>query len=179
MSLSILRLGHRIHRDQRLTTHAFLTARALGAKKGFYTGQRDKEMESSVFSAGKKWGGSFSVAFEEKHNNVLKAWKGKVVHLTAYGIPFEKVPEVKKAKNLLVVVGGEKVPPDIYQKADWNLSVGNQPISEVSALGIFLYNLKGFAKFKNPKMRIVPQERGKLVQSQPWATASSAKQPFR
>ncbi|MCK7488956.1 MAG: hypothetical protein MZU79_00960 [Anaerotruncus sp.] len=38
----------------------------------------------------------------------------------------------------MIVVGAEKVPPEIYQLADWNVAVGNQPHSEVAALAITL-----------------------------------------
>ena len=34
------------------------------------------------------------------------------------------------------VVGAEKVPPEVYQAADFNVAVGNQPHSEVAALAI-------------------------------------------
>jgi len=35
--ISVLRIGHRIARDKRITTHVFLAARALGGrKKEFY-----------------------------------------------------------------------------------------------------------------------------------------------
>ena len=69
-------------------------------------------------------------------------------------------------KNLLVIVGGEKVPPGVYQMSDCNLSVSQQPHSEVASLGIFLYELSGRKfkeKFQKAKLRVVPQERGKKV----------------
>jgi tRNA (cytidine56-2'-O)-methyltransferase len=52
--------------------------------------------------------------------------------------------------------------------ADWNVAVTSQPISEVSALGIFLdwlfehRRLQG--EFANAKLRIVPTEHGKKVE---------------
>ena len=67
----------------------------------------------------------------------------------------------------LVVVGAEKVPGDLYELADWNVAVTNQPISEVSALGIFLDWLfehsRLEASFSNSEIRIVPSEHGKTV----------------
>ena len=166
MSITILRLGHRLFRDQRLTTHVFLVARALSATRGFYTGERDNSLEESVKSLVSQWGGVFEVRYIENQKNILKSFKGKIVHLTAYGIPFsKKLKEIRKAKNLLIIVGGEKVPSEIYQKADWNLSVSSQPHSEVAALGIFLYELQGrkFRPFRNARLRIIPKEKGKMV----------------
>ena len=67
----------------------------------------------------------------------------------------------------MVVVGGEKVPPEIYQSADWNVAVANQPHSEVAALAIFLdryFQGKQLdKKFQKAKIKIIPQERGKLL----------------
>jgi len=167
MTISILRLGHRIFRDQRLTTHVFLTARALGAYKGFYTGQKDQSLEHSLKKTVKAWGGPFEIKYLESHKKLLKTFKGNVIHLTVYGLPFQKHVKTFKKQDLLVVVGGEKVPADIYQKADYNLSVGSQPHSEVAALGILLYELHGFqSKFLKAKLKIIPQERGKKVISQ-------------
>ena len=165
MPVSILRLGHRIFRDQRISSHVFLTARALGAQKGFYSGEKDQSLEDSLKSTSKNWGGTFPVSYQEP-KTILKKFSGSVVHLTAYGLPFQKkLKELRKQKNLLVIVGSEKVPPEIYQRADYNLSVGSQPHSEVSALGIFLYELqnKKFSNFPKPRLKIIPQERGKKV----------------
>lgn len=167
MTVSVLRLGHRIYRDQRITTHVFLTARALGAKEGFYTGQRDTNMEESIERICKDFGGSFRVTYIDGWKSFLQRWKsggGKIAHLTVYGLPFGKT--AKKQNRLLVVVGGEKVPPEIYQIADWNVAVGNQPHSEVAALGLFLYEQNGRKlpeKFTKARLRVVPQERGKKV----------------
>ena len=96
----------------------------------------------------------------------MKNFKGLKVHLTVYGLPFqEKIQAIRKSRDILVIVGGEKVPPEIYNLVDYNISVGLQPHSEVSAIGIFLYelNARKFASFKNPKLEIVPQGRGKKV----------------
>ncbi len=101
----------------------------------------------------------------------IKSWKkkgGRVAHLTVYGLPVEKVaPRLRKARKLLVVVGGEKVPPEVYQSADWNVAVTGQPHSEVAALAIALDRVfKGRElekKFTRAKLRVVPQECGKKV----------------
>jgi tRNA (cytidine56-2'-O)-methyltransferase len=170
MTVSVLRLGHRIFRDQRITTHVFLTARAFGSKEGFYTGQHDTEMEQSIGRVCQDFGGSFSVSHRKSWKSFLEKWKkqkGHVAHLTVYGVPFEKrIRQIRNKRNLLVVVGGEKVPPGVYNMADWNVSVGSQPHSEVAALAVFLHEMrKGKlpAAFKNAKMKIIPQERGKKV----------------
>jgi tRNA (cytidine56-2'-O)-methyltransferase len=67
----------------------------------------------------------------------------------------------------LAVVGAAKVPGEVYELATWNVAVTNQPISEVSALALFLdryFEGKEFSlEFENAEVRIVPSERGKEV----------------
>ena len=71
-------------------------------------------------------------------------------------------------KNLLIVVGAEKVPREIYEMADYNVGVGSQPHSEISALAILLDRIqkgKQFEKeFPNAKRKIIPTKKGKNVQ---------------
>ena len=69
---------------------------------------------------------------------------GIVVHLTAYGENIQTsdvLNELKMLKkDILVLVGSQKVPGEFYSSevSDFNVSVGNQPHSECSALAIFL-----------------------------------------
>ena len=98
----------------------------------------------------------------------IKEWKGKSVHLTMYGMPVQKrIGAIRKSKDLLVIVGGEKVPWEAYQLVDWNVGVTNQPHSEVAALSIFLHeHFRGkelSRKFRDAKRTVVPQERGKKI----------------
>ena len=55
----VLRLGHRPDRDKRVTTHVALTARAFGAQ-GIFVSTKDEELERSVRSVVKRFGGGFS-----------------------------------------------------------------------------------------------------------------------
>ncbi len=54
----ILRVGHRPERDQRVTTHVGLTARALGAQ-GMYLAASDKGVVQSIADVVSRWGGDF------------------------------------------------------------------------------------------------------------------------
>jgi tRNA (cytidine56-2'-O)-methyltransferase len=75
--------------------------------------------------------------------------------------------KIRNEDKILIVVGAEKVPREIYELADYNVAVGNQPHSEISALGILLDRIhegKQFElKFENPERVIIPQEQGKDV----------------
>jgi tRNA (cytidine56-2'-O)-methyltransferase len=70
-------------------------------------------------------------------------------------------------RNVMFVVGAEKVPGDVYQMADYNVAVGNQPHSEIAALALFLDWLqcsKELGKsFKDGELKIIPSEHGKNV----------------
>ncbi len=163
--IRILRLGHRVFRDQRISSHCALVARALGAQGFAYSGQRDSNLKDSLKRVAEQWGGPFSVRYVKDWKREIRNFKGMKVHLTVYGLPFQgHISKLKKARNLLVIVGGEKVPPEVYQLSDFNLSVGQQPHSEVGALAVFLYELSGRKfreRFQKVKRKVIPQERGK------------------
>jgi tRNA (cytidine56-2'-O)-methyltransferase len=163
----VLRLGHRISRDKRITTHVFLTARALGADEGVLCGEKDELIIDSVRKISSKWGGNFQVEYVEdwkKYIENAKAEGFKVVHLTMYGIQIQKIVSKIKSNKILIIVGGEKVPPEVYQLADFNIAVTSQPHSEVAALALFLekhFKGKELEKKFDGEIKIVPCEKGK------------------
>ncbi|RLI75223.1 tRNA (cytidine(56)-2'-O)-methyltransferase [Archaeoglobales archaeon] len=165
MEIYVLRLGHRIERDKRISTHVALTARALGAK-GIYFDVYDESVFESVMDVVERWGGNFFIEKVE-WRSFLRKFDGLKVHLTMYGLPLiEKIDEVKRFERILVVVGAEKVPPEIYEMCNLNISIGNQPHSEVAALAVFLDRVldKTFdLEFEDAKIKVVPSERGKKV----------------
>lgn len=168
----VLRLGHRIPRDLRVTTHVCLTARAFGADGLILADVVDTALEKTILDVCKRFGGSFWIRMGEPWRQAVTDWKskgGEIAHLTAYGIP---LPEAMEAINAsprpkLVVVGAEKVPGEVFEAANWNVAVTNQPISEVSALAMFLdryFEGKQFSKeFENAQLRIIPSAHGKKV----------------
>ncbi len=166
-NLVVLRLGHRPARDKRVTTHVCLVARAFGAAKVLIA-TRDAGVERSVRGVVARFGGDFEVETGVNWRRVLREWRGTVVHLTMYGEVLEEVLPRIPARDLLVVVGAEKVPGDVFGLAGFNVAVGNQPHSEVAALAVFLDRLLGGAglrrAFPGP-MTIVPSRRRKVVRN--------------
>ncbi|MEM3871240.1 MAG: tRNA (cytidine(56)-2'-O)-methyltransferase [Nitrososphaeria archaeon] len=168
----MLRIGHRIDRDKRITTHVGLVARAFGAR-GIYIVNAEKEIKSKIDEVTKVWGGPFICEIIENNwKKFILDWKKKegiIIHLTMYGIPVEdRINEIRLRKEKkLVVVGAEKVPKELYYLSDYNISITTQPHSEVAALALFLdrfYEGKELSlKFSNAKLKIVPMERGKRV----------------
>ena len=167
--LCVLRLGHRIGRDQRITTHVFLVARALGANEGVLCGEQDQSVIEGVRKVSEQWGGDFTVRFEPSWKKFLQQRKKngwKIAHLTMYGVGFEKVVGKAPLGDCVVVVGAGKVPGEVYQLADWNLSVTAQPHSEVAALALFLdryFEGREILLEFGGKLKIVPNKCGKVV----------------
>jgi len=166
--ITVLRIGHRISRDKRITTHVALVARAFGADKIFID-TKDNKIEDNVRSICTRFGGDFEIESGVNKKKIIKEWDGVIVHLTMYGERLnESIGEIDKNKDLLIIVGAEKVPPQIYEMADFNVSVGNQPHSEVAALAVFLdrYNVGNWSdKQFNGKIEILPNNKGKKVVS--------------
>jgi len=172
LKIYVLRLGHRPLRDKRVTTHVGLTARAFGASGFLLADVEDEKVVEKLIDVSKRWGGDFKVKDGIKSLKYIKEWKsngGIVVHLTMYGIHIDDVINELRSKNkdMLVIVGASKVPRIIYELADYNVAIGNQPHSEVAALAVFLDRLfKGRELhfiFPGAKICIVPSEKGKKV----------------
>src|SRR5512137_2634958 len=161
----VLRLGHRPTRDQRVTTHVALTARALGADE-VWVSTKDEGLEKTVNSVVERFGGKFRIRTGLDWRKAIKAWNGDVVHLTMYGERLSRALPSIKAKDVMIVVGAEKVPREVYDLATRNVSVGNQPHSEVAALAIFLDRYSGGKKLEKDfkgALTIVPNPRRKTV----------------
>jgi tRNA (cytidine56-2'-O)-methyltransferase len=172
----VLRWGHRLIRDARLTTHVALAARALGADGIIISDIEDPKIEETTMKISRNWGGKFSFKMAITWQTVLKEWKTKgdiVVHLTAYGenIQTSNVLERirKTGKDVMLIVGSQKVPREFYteQVSDYNVAIGNQPHSECASLAVFLdryFQGKELARdFEDAKVKIVPQRRGKKL----------------
>ena len=85
-----------------------------------------------------------------------------------YGESIDSVQDkIRQEEQILIVVGAEKVPREVYDLADYNVAVGNQPHSEISALAVLLDRvLQGkqfLKKHTNAKQEIVPVKKGKKV----------------
>ena len=175
--VDVLRLGHRKGRDPRITTHLALVARAFGANRFLLSGDKDQEMFDNLTSVDERFGRGL----ECQHISSPMGWlrkfvendagdglPGIAVHLTMYGEQFrEAIPEIPKDRPIVIVVGGSKVPSEVFKLCQYNVSVGNQPHSEVAALGLFLDSwFSGESlnrKFENARLIIEPSASGKKV----------------
>ena len=171
MKIEVVRIGQRVVRDDRVTTHVALVARAFGANKILMT-EVNPDIKETLEKINETWGGDFSVEFIENWKPIIKLKKEngfKIVHLSMYGEKINDVQfDLRKEKKLLIVVGAEKVPREIYEFADYNVGVGSQPHSEISALSILLDRIQQgnqFDKvFSGAKRKIIPTKKGKTVE---------------
>ncbi len=169
-AVAVLRYGHRPGRDDRMTTHVGLTARALGADRVILPDNAGQARETVADITG-RFGGPFEAEQTAELDATIREWSGTVVHLTMYGERVQDVEgDIRQAHReapLLVVVGGEKVPFEVYDAADWNVAVTNQPHSEVAGLAVFLDRLfegrELDQKWDDAERRVLPQARGKRV----------------
>lgn len=168
MRVSVLRLGHRPERDKRITTHVCLTARALGCDS-VALDAKDERVVQGVRDVTKRFGGPFDIEDGVAYRPLLKNFRGTKVHLTMYGLPMHQVvPQIPRDQDVLIVVGAEKVPREVYDLVDHNVAIGNQPHSEVAALALFLYALRGddaFSKRFTGEIEVEPSAKGKIVRA--------------
>jgi tRNA (cytidine56-2'-O)-methyltransferase len=164
--LTVLRIGHRPARDKRITTHCALVARAFKADNIIIDTKDDKLVET-INSVIDRFGGPFKIETGVKWRKFMRSWPGKIVHLTMYGKHIDEVfSKIPKKGDLLIVIGSEKVPREVYELADFNLAIGNQPHSEVAALAIFLDRYFQGGQFKKKfdgKLEIIGSSAGKQV----------------
>ncbi|MEA1924380.1 MAG: tRNA (cytidine(56)-2'-O)-methyltransferase [Candidatus Altiarchaeota archaeon] len=168
MRVEILRLGHRFARDKRISTHIGLVSRAFGADK-LVMDVHDPHVEGSIQEVVSEWGGSFTVSPTIDWHEYIRNFDGDSIHLTMYGININKAPDAVLSGNRdqLVILGGKKVPSEVYQLADYNIALGNQPHSEVAALAVYLDRLYSGRELDNEfsgGKKIIPQEHGKRVE---------------
>lgn len=162
----VMRVGHRIPRDQRASTHVALVGRAFGADE-VWVDKSDPELEERVNDVVQRFGGPFVVRTGVKWREAIREWEGKVVHLTMYGEHIDDVLESIPVSDLLILVGAGKMPGEVFEMADFNVAVGSQPHSEVGALAVFLDRLlkgQGIRRQFSGRLKVVPSPRGKVIE---------------
>lgn len=176
--VSVLRLGHRRERDKRITSHLGLTARAFGADEVILAGDEDESAIETWRSVSERFGGDFEYRYEANPMSFLRRFAkdagdgkpGQIVHLTMYGESWrESLSSIESNRPMVIVVGGTKVPGEVFRLANYNISIGNQPHSEVAALGVFLESLIGqideSKHFQGGEIQVVPSLDRKKVMS--------------
>lgn len=170
MRIEVLRIGQRLVRDDRVTTHVGLVARAFGVSK-ILMNEVNPEIKDTISKVNRVWGGNFEIEIIDNWKKIIKYKKNesfKIIHLTMYGECIDSVQdEIRKEDKILIVIGAEKVPREVYDFADYNVAVSNQPHSEISALAVFLDRVLEGKQFQmkrvNAQREIIPTKKGKKV----------------
>jgi tRNA (cytidine56-2'-O)-methyltransferase len=133
----------------------------------------DDSVAKTINDVNARWGGNdeFEIGCVNEWKPLVQSWKkggGIIVHLTMYGININNLlPGIDIKRKILVIVGASKVPKEIYSISDYNIALGHQPHSEVSALAVFLDRLFAGSEltrtFKDAKIRIIPSHNGKRL----------------
>ena len=148
----ILRLEHRPERDKRLTSHLGLTARAFGADEFWISGLEDPKIVDKLTDICSQWGfQTFKVCTGVSWRERIRVWKnqgGEIIHLTMYGLHIDKV--INKIRNSssdkLIIVGGPKVPSELYNLADDPLELRNLRGALSEKVAEFASHLKEWKK---------------------------------
>jgi tRNA (cytidine56-2'-O)-methyltransferase len=86
-----------------------------------------------------------------------------------YGLNLpDVIDDIRPCEKVLVIVGAEKVPGEIYGLADFNVAVTGQPHSEISSLALFLDHFFSRTELRNEfpgaRIRIIPSKAGKQTE---------------
>ncbi len=170
MEIEVLRIGQRVVRDDRVTTHVALVARAFGASR-IYMNEVNPEIKDTIKKINETWGGGFEIIMINSWRRTLKEKLGEgfiAVHLTMYGEPVHKMGrKISVEDKILVVVGAKKTPREVYELSRYNVAVASQPHSEIGALAVLLDRIQDGRQFEKrfggAKRIIVPTNRGKNV----------------
>jgi tRNA (cytidine56-2'-O)-methyltransferase len=175
MNIAVLRIGHRLVRDDRTTTHVALVSRSFGCNLLYMTDVND-DIKATIDDVNNRWGyaSNFKIEIVKNWKNTILNWKkngGIVIHLTMYGLNVDDIiSKIKNSNNndILIIIGAEKVPSEVYKLSDYNIAVGNQPHSEISALAIILDRIHEGKQlrlnFESAKMKIIPSVKEKRIE---------------
>ena len=146
----------------------------MGVSKFLLSGDEDEKLFENVVSVNERFGHGLDCRYEKSPLKYLRnivnneVNRPTVVHLTMYGEPFKSTtPSIPKGNGVIVIVGGAKVPGEIFKISDYNIAVGNQPHSEVAALAVALSQWHSSvaiqSRFEGGSIRVIPSREGKNV----------------
>jgi tRNA (cytidine56-2'-O)-methyltransferase len=129
----------------------------------------DDDVADTVEDVNERFGGDFTVEEEASWRPLIRDFEGPSLHLTMYGQRHDEVLDaVDEPTEVLLIVGSQKVPSDVYDLATHNVAVGNQPHSEVAAIATILCDLQGskqlYADREGADLVIEPSNGEKRVQ---------------
>ena len=82
MEIEVLRIGQRVVRDDRVTTHVALVARSFGAQK-VYMNEVNPEIEDTISSINKTWGGNFKIEIISEWKKIIMEKKNAAIKIAS------------------------------------------------------------------------------------------------
>ncbi|GIS92543.1 MAG: hypothetical protein CM1200mP21_08380 [Candidatus Poseidoniales archaeon] len=98
----------------------------FGADEVILAGEEDDSALETWNSVSHRFGGSFRLPIRAQADELAEAISdsGTVIHLTMYGESWKKVAgQIPKDKPAVIVVGGTKVPAEVFSIANHNVSM--------------------------------------------------------
>ena len=108
MVIEVVRIGQRLVRDDRVTTHVALVSRAFGAERIFMT-EINPEIKDTLGKINDTWGGNFEIEFIDSWKPIVK--KKKEEDFLAYKKLIRNLRRGKSEK-----INSEKIGDNIIQK---------------------------------------------------------------
>ena len=71
-AIEVLRLGHRVGRDPRITTHLALVSRAMGANQFTLAGDQDEKLFENIASVNQRFGHGITCRYEQSPMKMLR-----------------------------------------------------------------------------------------------------------
>jgi len=126
MDIEVLRIGQRVVRDDRVTTHVALVARSFGAQK-IYMNEVNPEIKRTISGINKTWGGNFKI--EIISENLREANTGAV-----FGMVFIIVGLAFKVS----AVPFHMWTPDVYEGSPTSVTSFFALVPKIAALTVFI-----------------------------------------
>jgi len=91
MKIEVLRIGQRLVRDDRVTTHVALVSRAFGASK-IIMQEVNPEIKPRISEVNRIWGGNFEVEITDSWRKTIKSKKEDFIRRSIWRIQFRAWP---------------------------------------------------------------------------------------
>ncbi len=144
-----------------------LTARALGASGFILADITDSKVKETIEKVTDCWGGDFQFEMGQQWKRVVKDWRaqnGITVHLTAYGENIQTSDVMKRiriaGKDVLVIVGSQKVPAGFFSEDRSQISMLLWEISLIRSALVWLFFLTVFLR-GNLLQKLLVMQKGK------------------
>ena len=85
MEIEVLRIGQRVVRDDRVTTHVALVARSFGTQK-IYMNEVNPDIEKTISDINKTWGGDFKIEIISEWKKIIRERKSNGVNYPSYNV---------------------------------------------------------------------------------------------